>query len=226
MTNQEFSDEFDILINNMSVLGTDNPRQFDEYEKSVVLTEAQETIVKSLYNGNLIGKSFEETEELRRYLSSLVKDYSPEYTEGTGITNISTLFTIPKDVWYITYETVSSNDDSLGCLKGTALEVVPVTQDELHKVIKNPFRGPNKRRVLRLDLENNIVELISKFSIDKYQIRYLAKPTPIILVDLPEGLTIDNINKETECKLNSNLHRIILETAVSIALKSRSSADK
>lgn len=226
MINQEFSDEFDTLVNSSAILSTDSPRQFDEYEKSVFLTEAQEVVVKSLYNGNLVGKSFEETEELRRYLSSLVKTDSPKVSEAKGITRYSTLFILPNDMWFITYETVISSDDKLGCAKGTTFEVVPVTQDELHKTLENPFRGPNKRRVLRLDLEDNAVELISKYSIDNYEVRYLAKPDPIILTDLPDGLTINGLDKETECKLNSNLHRPILETAVTLALKSRTSADK
>ena len=75
------------------------------------------------------------------------------------------------------------------------MEVVPTAQDDLYKTSRNPFRGPNKRRVLRLDVEGKVVELISKFDIDKYQIRYLAKPEPIILIDLPEDLSINGLTK-------------------------------
>ena len=138
----------------------------------------------------------------------------------------SHFFSIPEEVWFITYEAVISQDAKLGCAKGSVMEVVPVTQDEFHKIKENPFRRANKRRVLRLDIEGNIVELISEFSIDKYQIRYLAKPDPIILIDLPEGLSINGLKKATDCKLNPALHRLILETAVTLALKSRTSADK
>ena len=75
MTNEEFSNEFDTLVNSNSIInsnGIESPLEFDEYEKSLFLTKAQETIVTSLYNGNLVGDSFEKTEELRRYLSDLV----------------------------------------------------------------------------------------------------------------------------------------------------------
>lgn len=236
MTNEEFSNEFDTLVNSNSVIkpfGIDStPLEFDEYEKSVFLTKAQESIVKSLYNGTLTGDSFEKTEELRRYLSSLVKTYSTtDKVVGEGLTKDSYFFNIPEDTWFITYEAVVSQDARLGCAKGSVMEVVPITQDELYKIKRNPFRMPNKRRVLRLDTEGNLVELISAFDIDKYQIRYLSKPEPIILVDLPDGLSINSTksylgNKKTECKLNPALHRVILEMAVSLALKSRASAGK
>ena len=52
-------------------------------------------------------------------------------------------------------------------------------------------------------------------------LKYLAKPSPIILEDLPDGLKIEGENKKSECKLNSILHRIILERAVILALQSR-----
>ena len=65
MTNEEFSNEFDSLISSNSIIkpfGIDSTLlEFDEYEKSVFLTKAQESIVKSLYNGTLTGDSFEKT---------------------------------------------------------------------------------------------------------------------------------------------------------------------
>ena len=160
-------------------------------------------------------------------MSDLVKTYSTtEEIDGEGLTEGSHFFHIPKDILFITYESVLSNDDKLGCAKGSIMEVVPVTQDELHKTKENPFRRSNKRRVLRLDVEDYTVELISSFSIDKYQIRYLSKPEPIILIDLPDGLTIGKTDtfpgdKENICKLNPAIHRTILEVAVNLAIKSR-----
>lgn len=231
MTNEEFSNEFDNLVNSNSIIKPfevdSTPLEFDEYEKSMFLTKAQESIVISLYNGNLTGDSFEKTEELRRYLSGLVKTWSTATREDReGLTPNSYFYTIPDDVWFITYEAVESEDERLGCAKNSIMEVVPVTQDELYKTNRNPFRMPNKRRVLRLDVEGNTVELISAYSIAEYQIRYLSKPEPIILVDLPDGLSINGLTKATECKLNPAIHRVILEMAVSLALKSRTSAGK
>lgn len=232
MTNEEFSNEFDTLVNsNSSSLPLLTPLRFDEYEKSVFLTKAQESVVISLYKGTLTGDSFEKTEELRRYLDSLVKTYTTNaQVVGNILTSNSYLFSLPKDpkgtrdTWFITYEAVESKDERLGCAKGSIMEVVPVSQDELYKTLRNPFRMPNERRVLRLDAGGNTVELISVYNIDKYWIRYLSKPDPIILIDLPEGITINGESKATECKLNPAIHRVILEMAVSLALKSRTNA--
>ena len=228
MTNEEFSNEFDNLVNKniAKPFGVDSTLlEFDEYEKSMFLTKAQESVVISLYRGTLTGDSFEKTEELRRYLNELIKTYTTtNKVENEGLTDNSYFFDIPDDVWFITYESAVSQDERLGCAKGTVMEVVPTAQDDLYKTSRNPFRGPNKRRVLRLDVEGKVVELISKFDIDKYQIRYLAKPEPIILIDLPEDLSINGLTKKTECILNPAIHRVILETAVNLALKSRAGA--
>ena len=46
MTNPEFSNEFDVLFNN--IMSNQAPG-LDEYEKSVFLTKAQDEIVKSYF---------------------------------------------------------------------------------------------------------------------------------------------------------------------------------
>jgi hypothetical protein len=230
MTNEEFSNEFDSLVNSFSTsenFGEQvSPLKFDEYEKSMFLTKAQENIVVSLYNGKLTGDSFEKTEQLRRYLNELVVTDTPTKTEGKGVTDHSVFYILPDDVWFITYESAKSKDVNLKCSKEVTLEVVPVTQDDFYRTVRNPFKKPNKRRALRLDTSDSIVELISDYSISEYLIRYIKKPSPIILSALPNGLTINNISEETECKLNPAIHRVILEMAVSLALKSRTSAGK
>ena len=52
--------------------------------------------------------------------------------------------------------------------------------------------------------------------------RYLRRPLPIILQNLPPGLSINNITTYTECELGSSTHRRILEDAVRLALASKS----
>ena len=51
--------------------------------------------------------------------------------------------------------------------------------------------------------------------------RYLSKPDPIILENLPDGLTIDGSSVASECKLNELLHQSVLERAVMLALRTR-----
>lgn len=220
MTIEEFSNEFDSYINAFGEINSIT--QFDEYEKSIFLTQAQELIVTSLYNGTLKQIGFEETEELRRYLNDLVKTkvYNKEdQIEGNPLSSKSVFYNVDDDVLFITCEEVilSSNDI---CMDGKTIEVIPVTQDDYHRTKDNPFKGPNKRRALRLDTEG-MVEIISNYNIDKYIMRYLSKPSPIILIDLEYPLSINKESNITECKLNPALHRTILEMAVKLAIASK-----
>lgn len=228
MTTREFSDEFDVNINSHPMIQTMVAEgkfpllEFNEYEKSIFLTKAQEMYITQLYRGNN-SDSFETTEELRRLLSNLVstKTLLSPLKDKEGLTNKSKLFELPKDVLYITYEQVKLSDDRLGCLDQNYVVVVPVRQDELYRVLKNPFRRPNKNKALRLDIETNRVEIISDYNISEYQLRYVRIPNPIILENLPDGLKVNGSDIESECELNPILHKPILDYAVELALKSR-----
>lgn len=231
MTRQEFSDSFTTLLNSYSKQA-EFGEQFskkeivlDEYEKSVLLTHAQEELVMSYYDGkNIYGDSFEATEELRRQLDSLVKTKvytTQDMVEGTGVSNNSVFFQLPSDLAFITMEQLTYDDESLGCYNGSRVNVQPTKQDEYNKIKNNPFRGVTKYKALRLDAGNGVVEIISKYNIDKYLIRYISRPEPIVLEDLPNGLTIEGISVATECKLNPVLHKTVLERAVLMALRAK-----
>lgn len=222
MTNKEFSDGFSTLLNSFGI--TPNIT-LDEYEKSTFLTNAQEQLIIDIYSGRnvIYGKSFEQTEEIRRYLSNLVETYetSTKVTGKLGLSQDSVFFEIPQDTWFITYEVAFLKDSRLGCLDGIEASVVPLPQDDLYRAKDNPFRGPSKDRVLRLDIKSNLAELISKYNVDKYLMRYISQPTPIILVDLPDGLSINGVSAESECELNPVVHRAILERAVQLVIISK-----
>ena len=231
MTNPEFSDSFATLLNSHGIRSTFGvPASLgtvvlDEYEKSLFLTQAQEEIVINLYNGkNPQGDSFESTEELRRYLDELVKTKSYDRDDQEDIdikvSKDSIFFKLPDDIAFITFEQVTFADDNLGCYNGETADVYPVTQDEYNRISRNPFRGATKYRVLRMDTGETNVELISKYKIGKYLIKYLSRPTPIILQNL-DGVEIRGISVETPCKLNEILHNTILKRAVQLALISK-----
>ncbi len=231
MTREEFSNGFDTMLNSYSttaMFGEESTKQsiaLDEYEKSLLLTKAQNELVISLYNGrNPYGESFESTEELRRYLSNLVveKYLKPiTNTSGTplGITSTSSFFTLPEDLWFITLESVILDNGK--CKGETYMKVYPTKQDEYLNIKDNPFRGANDRRALRLDLSEGNVEIICKYLIAVYYIRYIKKVPPIILTDLPEGLTIEEKSEASDCLLHEALHQKILDRAVQLALQSK-----
>jgi len=198
---------------------------FDEYEKSVFLTNAQEDIVLSLYTGrNMTLESFENTEERRRYLSNLVREaiLTPITTTNgnvLGMESNSKFFTLPEDLWFITYEAIKVNNTCKeDCAYINFLEVIPITQDEYHKIKRNPFRGTNSRRALRLDLSDNVIEVICNKAILYYYIRYIKKCNPIVLINLPDNLSIQGVSTKQECELHEALHKKILERAVILAV--------
>lgn len=238
MNCEEFSNHFDTLVSSYKRFKDfDNKEnldsvEFDEYEKSYYLTKAQEELVVALYTGrNSSGESFESTEEERRYLSKLVKEVKEEPITNTlglplGIASNSKFFTLPEDVWYITYEAVELSD--VRCSSFSPMDVYPVTQDDYNKTKRNPFRGANDRRALRLDLADGVIEIVCKYTVKDYYLRYLRKPQPIVLVDLPNNLTINGISKKSDygndhqgCELHEALHQKILERAVAEALQSK-----
>ena len=237
MTLDDFSNSFDVLLNSHSLKtpfgesASPIDITLDEYEKSIFLTEAQQDTVVNLYNGkNVFGESFESSEELRRYLDELVitkvyeTPYTPEDNEHLHkVSEDSEFYKLPEDIGFITLEQVEYVDAKNKCIDGYKASVYPITQDEYARVKDNPFRGPTKYKVIRLDYGNNLVELIpnNKYKIGKYLVKYLAKPEPIILINLPENLEIEGKNTATECKLNPLLHRPILEKAVQLALASK-----
>jgi glycosyltransferase involved in cell wall biosynthesis len=98
------------------------------------------------------------------------------------------------------------NDESINCLIGKTVEVVPVVQDELYSTLQNPFKGPSERRVIRVDVGGKVA-LRSKYPIKEYTITYISNPTPIVLEDLSEyELSIEGISTESESTINPILH--------------------
>lgn len=245
MTLDEFSDTFDTLLNSYDVSGN-TTISLDEYEKSVFLTKAQNEIVINLYNGkNVYGESFENTEEIRRWLSPLVqrKIYDEESNYRIDEALLGGYeedekdyywynYELPENLMYITLEQAEV-DNTNTCFRKT-IRIQPVSQDEFNIIKYNPFKGPTKYKALRLDcgsavndeVEHHLVEIFSKVPLKHYTIWYLEKPTPIVLTDLPYGVSIDGCNTPTECRLNPAFHMAILERAVALAIASKSVANK
>ena len=206
MTLQEFSIEFDMLYNNIS---SDQAPGLTEYEKSVFLTQAQNALVLDLYKGTS-GDSFESTEEVTRYLYSLVKTYTEESLEAEVSFGFNKYTITPSsDVLFIVYQSAISD-------KNRDLLVVPTTHDKLFKDLNNPFKRPNSNKVLAVSDENGIL-LYSKDALDKYYFKYLRLPKPIILETMNDGLTIGNENTQSDTELPESLHMQILLRAVQIA---------
>lgn len=222
MNVQEFSNSFDTLLQPYIAkesFSEQNNLAFDEYEKSIFLTKAQEQIVLELY------QELEQSEEVRKYLSNLIKtdNYAPIGEQDETLINNnfkSYKVEISNDILFMIYEQCTLSDEN-NCINNKIVSVVPTIHDDLDKVLKNPFKSPNSRKVIRLDFDNKI-ELISKYSISNYKVRYLKKPNPIILVALEDNLSINNGDtKVSNGETNPILHERIVQRAVQLAVQSK-----
>ena len=217
---QELSNLFDTLLQpyiTKDVSGEQNTLAFDEYEKSIFLTKAQEQIVLELY------QELEQSEENRKYLSNLIKtgNYVPVGEQDETLINNtfkSYKVEIEDSVLFMIYEQCTLSDDN-NCINNKIVSVIPTIHDDLDKVLKNPFKSPNNRKVIRLDFDNKI-ELISKYNVSNYKVRYLKKPNPIILVKL-EDLNINKKQEVSNGETNPILHERIVQRAVQLAVQSK-----
>lgn len=222
MNVQELSNLFDTLLQpyiTKDNFGKQNTLAFDEYEKSIFLTKAQEQIVLELY------QELEQSEEVRKYLSNLIKtdNYAPVGEQDETLINNnfkSYKVEISNDILFMIYEQCTLSNEN-NCINNKIVSVVPTIHDDLDKVLKNPFKSPNRRKVIRLDFDNKI-ELISKYNISNYKVRYLKKPNPIILVALEDNLSINNGDtKVSNGETNPILHERIVQRAVQLAVQSK-----
>lgn len=223
MTCEEFSNAFDVLLASYKYSpesGNDFSSvdlTFDEYEKSVFLTKAQEEILLTYYTGNTGNNTYEQTEEVRRYLSSLNKEVTIDNSVKDSFSGYDRLkFNLPEDVWFITYESLKLNT-------GERL-IIPINRDFLYKTLQNPFKF-NINKCLRVDDEDSVYIIGKDIKDSSYFLNYLKTPSPIILIDL-EDLSIDGIKIKTECVLHEGLHNRILDRAVALAIASKTIIQK
>lgn len=225
MTLQEFSNEFDLLYNNIM---SNSAPGLDEYEKSVFLTKAQEEIVKNYFNpmGNKYNEGFDGSLKRQIDFSSLIRGiHINESTTGflLDAKENAVICYLPKEVMIILNESVSAN-------KGSELSsiklVTPLSFEEYTRLKSKPYKYPSKNIVWRLidtpithsggnSLIGVVLILESGYTFASYNLRYIARPTPIILSTISTG--IDGVTDATNCTLNPNIHREILTRAVELA---------
>ena len=149
MTNQEFSNEFDVLYNN--IMSNQAPG-LDEYEKSVFLTKAQDEIVKNYFNskGNKYQEGFDGSEKRQIDFSMLI------VTEAVHEATVSPtplfplqhtkLFSIPNRILMFINESLAVERDGVP----TYLTVVPLDYKEYNRLMSKPYKRPLKNQAWRI----------------------------------------------------------------------------
>lgn len=216
MTNSEFSNEFDVLYNNIT---SNQAPGLDEYEKSVFLTKAQDEIVKSYFSptGNKAREGFDGNERRQIDFSMLTKvETLKTFTPGGAFDTRSSSVALPANVLMIINESLKVTRAN----KEIVLTVIPLNYQEYNRLMSKPFKRPIKSQAWRLiyNSTDNRAELIAGASdiLKSYQIRYVKRPQAIILTNL-EGVTLGGLSIEQECELDPILHHEILQRAVELA---------
>lgn len=313
MTNDEFSNQLDTLLNSYNIqagFGEGSNKQggiaLDEYEKSVLLTQAQDIIVKSYFDKTLNqqGQGFDDSSRRQVDFSSLIKvaKYNREDTTHNYLKHdddkcyddrgLLVDLGIDKKILFILNERLEVTTGS-----GKKIYVVvPINYREYDREMSKAYAQPLKKQAWRLfsnaatgyDIQSEIIpiygstqeegfhihymvlksqlnniwlgtetkpkdglmlgivssdneipdvskeqemyaagsyyEVKERAIVDlpiTYTIRYVQRPTPIVLRTLPDGLSIDGVSKETECSLNPILHTDILNKAFELAVSTR-----
>lgn len=237
MTNEEFSNEFDVLYNSIT---SNQAPGLDEYEKSVFLTKAQSEILREYFNSRVDGTNggFDGSQKRQYDFSFLIKttildanlanESEEEYIPK--IDNRGYLFNFPED-YFLSINEVIRDDES----SNKFYSVVSISYSDYQRLMTKPYAYPPKRVAWRLfigtiqkTLENTtkvtvpVAEIIGKFVGNSnnwnYTLRYVKKPNPIILINLTDDdLSIEGKKTETPCEFPSQLHQEILERAVTLA---------
>lgn len=218
MTSQEFSNEFDVLYNNIM---SNSAPGLNEYEKSVFLTKAQEEILKNHYNpnGNKYKEGLDDSPKRQIDFSELIKVAEGEIKDIPPLTfdKRAKVYDLPEDTFIIINEVVETN-------KGPR-QIIPISYNDYTRLMSKPYKEPIKYQAWRLitSSTNKITaELIvnSNESIDQYKIRYIRRPAPIITANLSSeygNISINGVSTVSECELNPIIHQEILQRAVELA---------
>ena len=219
MTVQEFSNEFDILYNN--IMSNQAPG-LDEYEKSVFLTKAQDEIVRRYFSPkeNKTQEGFDDSAKRQIDFSTITKvatiDQSDSAIFDTHSNSVSVDLSSYKIMMILNEFTQVTRDSS-----PVELITIPVSYIEYIRLMSKPYKRPIKSQAWRLinNSTTNQADIIigPNDTFVQYKIRYIEHPSPIILTPLTGGLTINGDTTQATCTLDPILHQEILQRAVELA---------
>lgn len=243
MTVIEMSNQFDVLYNNIT---SNQAPGLNEYEKSIFLTKAQSEVVKNYFlpQSNAKQAGFDGNQKRQADFSMLMEHAELTPETGAGITRFdprSNVYKMPTRLFILINEQVviTKEEDNVPKTVGIR-QVMPLSYDEYTRLMSKPYKEPLKYQAWRLltttaiTTENQIDKGVGVAEIimttkDRslenvtynYNLRYLKKPNPIVLVDLAdtlgEDLSIEGVDTVTPCELDPMLHEEILQRAVELA---------
>lgn len=146
---QEFSDQFDVLFNNIT---SNQAPGLNEYEKSVFLTKAETQLVRDYFNKRVdgYGGGFDGSEKRQYDFSCLlrteslynVNSYADRIGEAEKVDRRSLVFLFPENYFLSVNEILSDSR--------WQYSVLPIDYQEYQRLMLKPYNLPVKRGAWRL----------------------------------------------------------------------------
>lgn len=156
MTTQEFSNEFEVLYNN--IMSNQAPG-LDEYEKSVFLTKAQEELVRDYFNSRNVknAQGFDDSQKRQYDFSTLLSNAelhdcadsikafaaSKLIAFNTAFDKRSRMYLAPSDLFLAINESIVDSAKR-------RYSVLPISYDEYNRLMSKPYGFPLKRQAWRI----------------------------------------------------------------------------
>lgn len=156
MTTQEFSNEFDVLYNN--IMSNQAPG-LDEYEKSIFLTKAQEELVRDYFNSRNVknAQGFDDNQKRQYDFSTLLSNITlPDFIDtyralfelksaiyGTTFDSRAKIYIAPSDLFLVINESIEDSAKR-------RYSVLPISYDEYNRLMLKPYGFPLKRQAWRI----------------------------------------------------------------------------
>lgn len=156
MTTEEFSNEFEVLYNN--IMSNQAPG-LDEYEKSVFLTKAQEELVRDYFNSRNVknAQGFDDSQKRQYDFSTLLS--SAELYDcadniralaGSRLIAFNPIFDNRSRVYLAPSDLFLAINESIEDSAKRRYSVLPISYDEYNRLMSKPYSFPLKRQAWRI----------------------------------------------------------------------------
>lgn len=189
-------------------IASQDARGYEPREWSVLLTQAQENIVKEICERGL------DVDELsRRKIGKLLRFTSID--TFSPVSNFENAWSVsaaqfPDDYFYRASGRCNTN-------LLTNVRLTPIEYGAYDTNRENPFRNPYNKMFWLLTNEAEHIIITNGDKPTLYKLEYARKPNPIIVEELDPLETIDGETDQMDCELNFIVHREIATEAAKLA---------
>lgn len=175
----------------------------DEYNKSLYATRAQALVVDKAL------ATYEYGDNIRHILGKLLVEKtltsSDVITAGDGWQ----LLPLDSGIKQIVYEVTNSS-----------LETIPMDYNDIHEILKSPFRKPNEDIAYRVTADLTFKLYTSETLINYFYV-YCKTPKPIVLENMPSGLTVQGVGTVLTSELPYDTTLRVIDVAAHLLFKDK-----